>query len=144
MAKLTQADLEYACSNDVQAACAQSGALRLGDLVTRMAEEIIERNRTTTDPMPCLNGARARWDAEARQVRYYANFEGTDDWIEIPGEDFSRLVQLYSQESTDAICNMITGTLDKVKDTLADFTDFREGLEKRSQMTKPTAPEGEN
>jgi hypothetical protein len=40
--KLTQADLEYACSNDVQEACAQVGALRLGDLVPRMAEEILE------------------------------------------------------------------------------------------------------
>ena len=38
---LTQDDLEYACSNDVQAACLQAGALRLGDLVSRMAQEII-------------------------------------------------------------------------------------------------------
>lgn len=40
--KLTRADLEYACSNDVQEACAQAGALRLGDLVPRMAEEILK------------------------------------------------------------------------------------------------------
>ena len=37
---LSQADLEYACSNDVQAACAQAGALRLGNLVPRMAGEL--------------------------------------------------------------------------------------------------------
>lgn len=40
--KLTQVDLEYACSDDVQAACTQAGALRLGDLVPRMAEEILK------------------------------------------------------------------------------------------------------
>lgn len=94
------------------------------------------------ESMPCLNGARARWDEEANKVRYYANFEGTDDWVEIPGEDFSRLVQLYSQESIDAICNAITGTLDNVKATLAEFTAFRQEMEKLSQMTRPSAPEG--
>jgi hypothetical protein len=41
--KLTQADLEYACSNNVQSACVQAGARRLGDLVLRMAREIVER-----------------------------------------------------------------------------------------------------
>jgi hypothetical protein len=46
--KLTQADLEYACSNDVQAACEQAGALRLGDLVLRMAEEILESRESRT------------------------------------------------------------------------------------------------
>lgn len=40
--KLTQADLEYVCSNDVQTACLQAGAPRLGDLVLRMARELIE------------------------------------------------------------------------------------------------------
>lgn len=94
------------------------------------------------ESMPCLNGARARWDEGASKVRYYANFEGTDDWVEIPGEDFSRLVQLYSQESIDAICNAITGTLDNVKATLAEFTAFRQEMEKLSRMTQPPAPEG--
>ena len=94
------------------------------------------------ESMPCLNGARARWDTEADKVRYYANFDGTDDWIEIPGEDFSRLVQLYSQEAIDAICNTITGTLDNVRATLAEFTAFRQEMEKFAQMTRPSAPEG--
>ena len=40
-ANLSQADLEYVCSNDVQAACVQAGALRLGNLVPRMAQEIL-------------------------------------------------------------------------------------------------------
>jgi hypothetical protein len=94
------------------------------------------------DSMPCLNGVRARWDQEVGKVRYYANFEGTDDWIEIPGEDFSRLVQLYSQESIDAICNAITGTLDNVKATLAEFMAFRHEMDKLSRMTQPPTPEG--
>lgn len=94
------------------------------------------------ESMPCLNGARAQWDAEAERVRYYANFDGTDEWVEIPGEDFSRLVKLYSQEAIDAICNAITGTLDNVKATLAEFMSFRQEMEKLAQMTRPSAPEG--
>jgi hypothetical protein len=93
------------------------------------------------ESMPCLNGSRAQWDAETERVRYFANFDGTDEWIEIPGED-SRLVQLYSQEAIDAICNAITGTLDNVKATLAEFMTFRQEMEKLSQMTRPSAPEG--
>lgn len=94
------------------------------------------------ESLPCLNGARARWDADAGRVRYFANFEGTDDWSEVPGEDFSRLVQLYSQEAIDAICNAITGTLDDARATLAQFMAFRQEMEKLSQMTRPPAPEG--
>lgn len=96
------------------------------------------------ESMPCLNGARAQWDAEADRVRYYANFDGTDEWIEVPGEDFSRLVQLYSQEAINAICHSITSTLDNVQTTLAEFTAFREGLEKLSEMTRARAEGTEN
>jgi hypothetical protein len=46
MPKLTPTDLEYACSNDVQDACDQAGALRLGNLVPRMAHEILEYHAT--------------------------------------------------------------------------------------------------
>lgn len=94
------------------------------------------------ESMPCLNDARAQWDAEAERVRYYANFDGTDDWIEVPGEDFSRLVQLAQQEAFDIICETITSTLDNVKATLAEFTAFRQEMEKLSRMTQPPAPEG--
>jgi hypothetical protein len=42
---LSQADLEYACSNDVQAACAQAGALRLGNLVPRLVDELLRARK---------------------------------------------------------------------------------------------------
>lgn len=91
------------------------------------------------ESMPCLSDARAHWDADAHIVRYYAAFEGSEEWIEVPGEDFSRLVQLYSQEAINAICHSITSTLDNVQSTLADFSAFREGLEKLSEMTRARA-----
>ena len=94
------------------------------------------------ESMPCLNGARARWDADKSQVRYYANFEGTDEWVEILGEEFDRLVKLYAQEAIDAISDAVMGTLESVRATLADFTAFRQEMEKLSQMTRPPAPEG--
>ena len=94
--------------------------------------------------MPCLTDARAHWDAEGSRVRYYAAFEGTGEWIEVPGEDFSRLVQLYSQEAIGVICDTITGTLDDVRATLAEFAAFREGLEKLSDMTRARAEGSEN
>ena len=96
------------------------------------------------ESMPCLIDARAHWDAEASCVRYYANFEGTDEWIEVPGEDFTRLVQLYSQEAINGICHSITSTLDNVQATLADFSAFREGLEKLSEMTRARAEGTDN
>ena len=94
--------------------------------------------------MPCLSDARAHWDADTGTVRYYAKFEGTEEWIEVPGEDFARLVQLYSQEAVNAICYSITSTLDNVQSTLADFSAFREGLEKLSEMTRARAEGTEN
>ena len=94
--------------------------------------------------MPCLSDARAHWDAETSKVRYYAAFDGREEWIEVPGEDFSRLVQLYSQEAINAICLSITSTLDNVQATLAEFSAFREGLEKLSEMTRARAEGTEN
>ena len=96
------------------------------------------------ESMPCLSDARAHWDSETSTVRYYAAFEGTEEWIEVPGEDFSRLVQLYSQEAINAICHSIMSTLENVQSTLADFSAFREGLEKLSEMTKARAEGAEN
>ena len=96
------------------------------------------------ESMPCLSGAQAHWDTESGKVRYYAVFEGSDEWIEVPGEDFSRLVQLYAQETIDVICNTITSTLDNVKTALAEFSTFREGLEKLSEMTRARAEGTDN
>ena len=64
--------------------------------------------------MPCLSDARAHWDADTGTVRYYAAFEGTEEWIEVPGEDFSRLVQLYLQEAFNVICHSITTILEDI------------------------------
>lgn len=96
------------------------------------------------ESMPCLSDARAHWDADAGTVRYYAAFEGSEEWIEVPGEDFARLVQLFSQEAINAICHSITSTLENVQSTLADFSAFREGLEKLSEMTRARAEGTEN
>lgn len=96
------------------------------------------------ESMPCLSDARAHWDAEAGKVRYYAAFEGGDEWIEVPGEDYSRLVQLYAYEAISDICHAVTTTLDNVQTTLAEFSVFREGLEKLSEMTRSRAEGTEN
>ena len=94
--------------------------------------------------MPMLVGASAHWDASALKVRYYANFEGTENWIEVPAEDFDRLTHLFAQEAIDVVCEAITETLDGVRTTLAEFSAFREGLEKMSAMTRSRAEGTEN
>jgi len=102
---------------------------------------------TRRESMPCLVQAVARWDAGENKVRYYAAFEGTADeeeWIEVPGEDFDRLTRMFTQEAVDAICHEVVETLDHVKSTLAEFSAFREGLEKLSDMTRSRAEETEN
>ncbi len=99
-----------------------------------------------SESLPQLSDVRATWDAEAGKVRYSACFEGTDDWIEIPGEDFERLTRLFAQESIDFICDSIVTTLDRVKATLDDFGTFRDQMEKLAAMVNkgrtPSAPEG--
>jgi len=35
-------------------------------------------------------------DVDVAKVRYYANFEGTEQWIEVPPEDFNRLTRLFA------------------------------------------------
>jgi hypothetical protein len=94
--------------------------------------------------MPALSSASARWDAEATKVRYYASFEGTAEWIEVPPEDFDRLTRLFAQEAIDVICEAISTTLNDVRTTLAEFSAFREGLEKLSEMTRSRAEGVEN
>jgi hypothetical protein len=93
--------------------------------------------------MPALVCARAHWDPDTAKVRYYAQFESSDAWIEIPGEDFDRLTRLFAQEAIDMCCCTITETIDDVRETLGEFAAFREGLEKLTGMTKPS-PEGGN
>ena len=93
------------------------------------------------ESMPTLVCSRAHWDPDASKVRYYAQFESSDEWIEIPGEDFDRLTRLFSQEAIDMCCCAITETIDDVRETLGEFSALREGLEKIADMTK-LRPEG--
>ena len=60
--KLTQDDLDYACTNDVQNACLQSGAIRLGNLVPRMAGEILQLRRLV-ERSPASNAPIGGWQA---------------------------------------------------------------------------------
>jgi hypothetical protein len=92
------------------------------------------------DSMPFLSAARAHWDAEGRRVRYLASFDGTDEWIEISGEDFSRLTQFYAQEAIDVICDSIASTLDRVNAAMEEFTIFRKAME--AMIPRQGTPEG--
>jgi len=95
-----------------------------------------------SESMPQFSEARAQWDAEQGKVRYFACFEGADEWVEVPGEDFDRLTRLFVQESIDFVCESIVTTLDHVKATLDDFAAFRDQMEKLAKMTAARAPEG--
>jgi hypothetical protein len=94
------------------------------------------------DSMPALSGTRANWDAELSKVRYYANFEGSDDWIEVPGEDFDRLTRLYATEAIDMVCFSITQAIENIKGVLGEFSAFKEGLEEK--FGTKARPEGDN
>lgn len=96
------------------------------------------------ESMPTLVCARAHWDPDASKVRYYAQFESSDEWIEVTGEDFDRLTRLFAQEAIDMCCCAITETLDDVRSTLGEFSAFREGLEKLSDMTKARESKEDN
>ncbi len=90
------------------------------------------------EAMPCLSGASAHWDAGGGKVRYFANFEGTDEWIEVPGEDFSRLTQLFAQMTIDVICDAITSTLDRVNAATEEFVTFRKAVEEMYERQRAT------
>lgn len=96
------------------------------------------------ESMPVLSGTRAHWDVELSKVRYYANFESSDDWIEVPAEDFDRLTRLFATEAIDMCCYAVTQTIDDIKAVLGEFSAFKDGLEQTiGNMTKPR-PEGGN
>ena len=81
-APLTLADLQYACSNDVQAACTQAGALRLGNLVPKMAAELLRARKghwLSATALASLTRHLASWFAEdptatIRQIETCATF----------------------------------------------------------------------
>lgn len=91
------------------------------------------------EAMPCLNNAAAHWDAEAVKVRYFASFEGSDEWVEITGEEFSQLTQLYAQQAIDVICDAVGSTLDRVNAAMEEFAIFRKAME--AMLPRQHAPE---
>jgi len=96
------------------------------------------------ESMPVLCGTRAHWDVELSKVRYYAGFEGSDDYVEVSAEDFDRLTRLFATEAIDMCCYAVTQTIDDIKAVLTDFSAFKDGLEEKiSSMIKPN-PERDN
>lgn len=83
---LAQADLEYACSNDVQAICVQAGALRLGTLVPKMAQELLLARKgswLTATELAGLSRQIALWFAEdptstIRKIEDLTNYVRTE------------------------------------------------------------------
>lgn len=94
------------------------------------------------ESMPALVCVRAHWDADASKVRYYAQFESSDGWIEVPPEDFDRLTRLFAQEAIDMCCCSITETLDNLRETLGEFSGLKEGLEKFGGSVAKSPEEG--
>jgi len=93
--------------------------------------------------MPYLSAASARWDAEAEKVCYFACFEGGDEWIEIPADDFDRLTRLFAQEAIDLVCESVTTTLDRVNDAMGEFMAFRKAMEEMYERQRPPKSDGE-
>jgi hypothetical protein len=96
--------------------------------------------------LPRLTNATAHWDAEAARVRYFANFNDSDEWIEVTGEEFSQLTRLYAQQAIDvismragSICAAVGSTLERVNAAMEEFAIFRKAME--AMMPKKAAPE---
>ena len=116
---LSQADLEYACSNDVQAVCAQAGAIRLGNLVSRMANELLRARKgswLTATELASLTRHLAAWFTEdptstIRQIETCANYvklelEGWNDRARIDEE----------HPPYDDLTRALTALLDRCRD----------------------------
>ena len=96
------------------------------------------------DSMPCLSAASARWDAEAEKIRYFASFDGSEEWIEVSGKDFSRLTRIHAREALDVICDTIASTLDRVNEVLGELTTFRKTMEELyMQQKSPSSDEAQ-
>jgi hypothetical protein len=87
--------------------------------------------------MPLLSGTAAHWDAEASKIRYYANFDGTDEWVEVSGEDFSHLSRHFAREAVDVICDAVSSTIERLNAAMEEF--FRKAME--ALMPRPAPPE---
>lgn len=92
------------------------------------------------DTLPCLVGASAHWDAEGNKVRYFAMFDGGKEWVEVTGDEFSRLTQHYAQDAIDYAVESITSTLEKLNSAMDEFSTFRNAME--GMMPRRSAPEG--
>ena len=89
------------------------------------------------ESMPYISNVSAHWDADAGKVCYFACFEGSDAWTEIPAEDFDRLTRMFAQEAIDFVCETVTSTLDRVNNVMEEFAVWRQTME--SMAPKPTA-----
>ena len=132
-AKLSQADLEYACSNDVQIACVQAGALRLGDLVPRMAQEIISSRKgrwLSATELAGLTRHLAAWFADdptatIRQIETCANYVK----IELEGwNDRARIDEEHPPY--DELTRALTALLDRCRDLREVMNRFADKTDK--------------
>ena len=132
-AQLSQADLAYACSNDVQAACAQAGALRLGNLVPRMAQELLlvrKGSRLTATELANLSRHLAAWFAEdptatIRQIEICANYVK----IELEGwNDRARIDEEHPPY--DELTRALTALLDRCRDLREVMSRFADKTDK--------------
>jgi len=87
--------------------------------------------------LPILGDAVARWDADARKVRYYATWDDTDAWVEICAEEFANVTRANVQDAVVAIGHHVDETLTHVRETLADFMAFRKTMEKMFEGQHP-------
>jgi len=94
---------------------------------------------TRSEALPCLNGTEARWDADGGRVRYYARFDGTDEWVEVSGEDFSHLSRHFARETVDVICDAVSSTIERLNAAMEEFAIFRKAME--ALMPRPAPPE---
>lgn len=131
--QLSQADLEYACSNDVQTACAQAGALRLGDLVPRMAQELLLARKgswLTATELANLSRHLAAWFAEdptstIRQIETCANYVK----IELEGwNDRARIDEEHPPY--DELTRALTALLDRCRDLREVMSRFADKTDK--------------
>ena len=130
---LSQADLEYACSNDVQAACAQAGALRLGNLVPKMAQELLLARKgswLTATELANLSRHLAAWFAEdptstIRQIETYANY------VKIELEEWNDRARIDEEHPPyDELTHTLTALLDRCRDLREVMSRFADKTDK--------------
>ena len=132
-APLSQADLEYACSNDVQAACAQAGVLRLGDLVPKMASELLRARKghwLSDTELASLTRHLASWFAEdptatIRQIETCANY------VKIELEAWNDRARIDEEHPPyDELTRALTALTDRCRDLREAMNRFADKSDK--------------